>query len=136
MMMNSEFLLEQAAAMAQRIAESPPRPIRSPHANAGQLVAARPGAQQPAGEQQTGEQQTGEEAASPSAAAALAPQVAAAWQLAFSRPIEAEEMRLSLEYLAAQWEHLPSDGKVAPERQAMTNYCQTLLSSNEFLYSP
>lgn len=129
MMMNSKFLLEQAAAMAQRVAEAPPGPIQLPQATGEQLVAARPASAPPAPKETDAVQTDAQRAA-----AALAPQVAAAWQLAFSRPIEAEELRLSLEYLAGQWEHLPSDGKVSPQRQAMTNYCQTLLSSNEFLY--
>lgn len=124
MMMNSQFLLDRAALMARRVAESSIDFI-------------------PAERQQELADMAAQWEPDPAAASArattegrpLAVQVAAAWRLTFSRPIEVDELRLSLEYLARQLQQLRSDAHETPARQAMTNYCQTLLSSNEFLYS-
>ncbi len=67
----------------------------------------------------------------------LAQQVAYAWQLAYARKATLAEMQLSLGFLKQQIAHLkqqPDAKKPEPEQQAMTNFCQSLLSSNEFLY--
>jgi hypothetical protein len=78
-------------------------------------------------------------------------QVARAWQLAFSRSPTEQESADAIEFLSRQVEHLKSvpekkeekakkDDKAkpvvkpAPELQALTDLCQTLLSANEFLY--
>jgi predicted ATPase len=85
-------------------------------------------------------------------------QVTRAWQLAFSREPARQEMADALEFLSRQVEELKmisekadaekkeaqskKDEKSkpvvkaapAPELQALTNLCQALLSSNEFLY--
>ncbi|MCA9124688.1 MAG: PSD1 domain-containing protein [Planctomycetaceae bacterium] len=65
-------------------------------------------------------------------------QVARAWQLAYCRPASPEELSSSLEFLAAQIDYLSVHGaeeaKADPTLHAMTNLCQVLLSSNEFLY--
>tara|TARA_B100000809_G_scaffold226304_1_gene237846 strand:+ start:120 stop:593 length:474 start_codon:yes stop_codon:yes gene_type:complete len=58
-----------------------------------------------------------------------------AWQLAYGRTPSREEMELSAEHIQAQIELLLDQGHENPVRQAITNYCQVLLSSNEFLYA-
>jgi hypothetical protein len=108
MLMNSEFLLDQAARFAARL-----------EADAGPERAA---------------------------------QIRRAWQLAFQRPPTAAEQAEALSFLERQFAHLaslsapPTDEKAKkddkakaepkppPERQALTNLCQALLSANEFLY--
>jgi len=79
-----------------------------------------------------------------------------AWQLAFSRPPTDRELDFALEFLARQVEHLKAaepalneDDKddeketkeegqevkrLDPELQALTNLCQALMASNEFLH--
>ncbi len=108
MLMNSQFLLDQAARFAARL----------------------------------------ETDAGPDRAA----QVRRAWQLAFQRPPTAAEQTEALAFVERQVAHLaslpppPADDKAkkdekakaepkpTPERQALTNLCQALLSANEFLY--
>ena len=67
----------------------------------------------------------------------LAGQVILAWKLAYCRQPSNEELRLAMEFLAEQINTLQSvtlpSGRT-PELQAVTNLCQSLLSSNEFLY--
>ncbi len=75
----------------------------------------------------------------PSTDVSLVPaQIAHAWQLAYCRPASEGELTASLEFLAAQIDYLKKSGseesKKAPLLQALTNLCQVLLSSNEFLY--
>jgi hypothetical protein len=66
-------------------------------------------------------------------------QVVRAWQLAYCREPSDEELALALQFLSRQIIFLKSspqsisDGRTAYS-QAMTNLCQALLSSNEFLY--
>ena len=69
----------------------------------------------------------------------LVGQVVHAWQLAYSRKPEPEElvgamafMADQIGYLQAHREQLPAD--VSETRQALTDLCQALLTSNEFLY--
>jgi mono/diheme cytochrome c family protein len=71
--------------------------------------------------------------------AGLPAQAARAWQLAYCRNPNLDEMILSVAFLAKQLDHfakhntqLPKDTTAA--RQALTNFCQALLTSNEFLY--
>jgi hypothetical protein len=108
MLMNSQFLLDQAARFAARL----------------------------------------ETDAGPDRAA----QIRRAWQLAFQRPPTAAEQTEALAFVERQLSHLASlpapavdekakkddkskaDPKLTPERQALTNLCQALLSANEFLY--
>jgi PAS domain-containing protein len=70
--------------------------------------------------------------------AELMGQVIRAWKLALSRPPSSDELALAAEFLAKQIELLKrapaSLPARTPERQAMTNLCQALLSCNEFLY--
>ena len=72
-------------------------------------------------------------------------QVVHAWSLALSRSPTATELAESLAFLVQQVDYLKgieekkdAKGKViprtAPELQALTNFCQSLLSANEFLY--
>jgi hypothetical protein len=58
---------------------------------------------------------------------------AAAWQLAYLRSPTAEELRLAARFLETQTAELKGKAK-DPELAALTNLCQQLLASNEFLY--
>ncbi|MCA9026814.1 MAG: PSD1 domain-containing protein [Planctomycetaceae bacterium] len=69
----------------------------------------------------------------------LAQQASRAWKLAYFRPPTHEELEVAVQFLADQLNtievhqtSLPEG--VTPSRQAMTNLCQALLTSNEFLY--
>ena len=110
MMMNSQFILDQAARFAQRL-------------------------QQEAGDRRVS-------------------QITRAWQLAFSRDPTVLELADALEFMSRQIDHLKNAVEVevvetkdlkknektktvvnpAPELQALTDLCQTLLTANEFLY--
>ncbi|MBI82602.1 MAG: hypothetical protein CMJ81_05345 [Planctomycetaceae bacterium] len=61
-----------------------------------------------------------------------------AWQLAYGRPASEDELSGSLEFLASQVEHVRQHGPATVQNnqlvQAVTNLCQVLLTSNEFLY--
>ena len=46
-----------------------------------------------------------------------------------------EELGLAADYLKEQLSLLAGQQNTNPVRQAMTNFCQALISSNEFLYS-
>ncbi|QDU36297.1 Planctomycete cytochrome C [Maioricimonas rarisocia] len=66
-------------------------------------------------------------------------QVVRAWELAFCRQPNADELSLAMQFLARQLDVLRRDSAMVPsgrtpERQALTNLCHALLSSNEFLY--
>ncbi|MBI1348985.1 DUF1553 domain-containing protein [bacterium] len=65
----------------------------------------------------------------------LAGQIVRAWQLAYSREPSNDELKLALNFVAVQMPTLvkPPENRSA-SRQALTNLCQALLSSNEFLY--
>jgi hypothetical protein len=64
-----------------------------------------------------------------------AAQVQFAWQFAYLRPPESHELQAACAFLARQVEQIRSGGQAEDaERQALTNLCQSLLSSNEFLY--
>jgi hypothetical protein len=64
----------------------------------------------------------------------LASQVAYAWQLAFGRPITAEEFSLVGPFLAQRIDDLAHTFHADPARGAMADLSQQLLSANEFLY--
>jgi hypothetical protein len=69
------------------------------------------------------------------AAATLAEQTAFAWQAAYQRLPQADELEAACEFLHAQQQTLASHSDVPDsELAALTNLCQQLLSSNEFLY--
>jgi hypothetical protein len=61
-------------------------------------------------------------------------QVVQAWQLAYCRPPTDEELVSALEFLAEQVAYLHGRQQKDIPSQALTNLCQVLLSSNEFLY--
>ena len=66
------------------------------------------------------------------------------WQLAFCRPPNAEEIEQATAFIAQQAEHLKDspeaqqlaagDKSKTPELLALASFCQTLFSSNRFLY--
>ena len=64
----------------------------------------------------------------------LASQVAYAWQLAFGRPITAEEFSAVGPFLAQRIDDLGHNFHADPARGAMADLSQQLLSANEFLY--
>lgn len=67
----------------------------------------------------------------------VAEQIQTAWRLAFCRPARDEELAAAVAFLDKQTAYLkanPLADKVDPSLHAMTNLCQALLSSNEFLY--
>ena len=97
MLMNGDFALQQAVALAQRVERE-----LQPNGTAGD-------------------------------------QIQRAWELALCREPTAKEAHLATQFLAKQVnyldehpEQLPKD--VTAAAQALTNLCQTLMSSNEFLY--
>jgi hypothetical protein len=62
-------------------------------------------------------------------------QIAYAWQLAYERPATSDELTLACEFMAEQIAYLRASGdKSDHELTALTNICQQLFSSNEFLY--
>ncbi|HEX5443386.1 MAG TPA: DUF1549 and DUF1553 domain-containing protein, partial [Pirellulales bacterium] len=65
----------------------------------------------------------------------LPQQIAYAWQIAYQREATLEELESACQFVAGQLAALPAgDGKTDRELVALTNLCQQLLSSNEFLY--
>jgi hypothetical protein len=70
----------------------------------------------------------------PSSEPPIARQVARAWRLAYGRGAMSEELSLAMSYLGDQVDALSAAGNAEPVRQAITNLCQVLLGSNEFLY--
>lgn len=66
-------------------------------------------------------------------------QVTHAWQLAYCRPPETDELVAAMSFLAGQMEYLQAHREQIPAglsgtQQAMVDLCQVLLTSNEFLY--
>ena len=81
----------------------------------------------------------------PESTDAIPGQIVRAWELAYCRKPTGEELTLAVEFISRQIETMNestsvvSQARVIPDgrtivRQAMTNLCQTLLTSNEFLY--
>lgn len=66
--------------------------------------------------------------------AALPQQIAQAWQLAYQRPATRAELELACRFVQQQIQQLRASGHADAELAALTNLCQQLLSSNEFLY--
>ena len=56
-----------------------------------------------------------------------------AWNLAYLRQPNIDELRLASSFLKKQTDSLRGTAK-DPELAALTNLCQQLLASNEFLY--
>lgn len=61
-------------------------------------------------------------------------QIERAWQLAYQRAAAPEELGLAGRFVERQSKQLQSLGRPEPELAALTNLCQQLLASNEFLY--
>jgi len=66
-------------------------------------------------------------------------QIKRAWQLALCRPPTSDELQIAQNFLQKQIAYLSEQTdqlleNVSAEQQAMTNLCQALMSSNEFLY--
>ena len=67
-------------------------------------------------------------------------QIEWAWERAYSRPPSEAEITASIEFMSRQTQLLaarpPVEGQppIDPALQSLTNFCQVLLSSNEFLY--
>lgn len=69
----------------------------------------------------------------------IAGQIVRAWQLALCRPPSNDELKLAAGFVTEQMGTLQRNPSILPKdrtpaSQAMTSLCQTLLSSNEFLY--
>jgi hypothetical protein len=113
MLMNGDFILKHAQQFAQRLRTETPADYARDLAGALAAKYPRPSAPGPS----------------------LAQQVAYAWQIAYQRPASPEEVDLACQFVVRQTARLraaaaPGD----PELAALTNLCQQLLSSNEFLY--
>ncbi|MFN0199400.1 MAG: PSD1 and planctomycete cytochrome C domain-containing protein [Planctomycetaceae bacterium] len=69
----------------------------------------------------------------------LIQQIAYAWDVTLGRPITADELQTVVGFAADQLEYLATLPTPAPrseqERQVLTNICQTLMNTNEFLYN-
>jgi hypothetical protein len=93
MLMNSEFVLNHAQALARRLrSEAPAQPD-------------------------------------------LSRTIAHAWQLAYNRPISDEERDWARAFVAQQLDVLAKTNASGDrELMALTNLCQQLLTSNEFIY--
>ena len=62
-------------------------------------------------------------------------QIATAWQITYGRPVTHPELTAVLNFLNQQLPMLPTTASMPdPELQALTDLCQAMLSSNEFLY--
>jgi hypothetical protein len=105
MLMNGDFVLKQAEAFASRV-----------------IKEARPAASA----------QTAEPNLSPEASCEQ--QLDYAWKLAYQRPITAEELSFSSQFLKQRIEALHARNQENPEQAALTSLFQQLLASNEFLY--
>lgn len=57
-----------------------------------------------------------------------------AWQIAYQRPPAEDELNLATEFLNRQEAMLQASGHAEPELAALTNLCQQLFASHEFLY--
>jgi len=105
MLMNSEFVLKQADAFAERVIKEAPSAVAEP----------------------TSDQDV-------SQAAVWEPRLKYAWKLAYQRAVTAEELSLSLQFVREQVELMRKKKQKDPERAALADLCQQLLASNEFLH--
>src|SRR5690606_16734410 len=69
----------------------------------------------------------------------LAGQITRAWQLALCREPDPDELVMAMSFLADQIEYLQTHRDRIPSgltesQQALTDLCQVLITSNEFLY--
>lgn len=105
MLMNGDFVLKEAEAFAQRVLKETP------------LVRPQPATPNAS-----------------SSAKAWEQQLSHTWQLAFQRPITAQETALTSRFLQQQVAYLRANKHKDPEQAALVNLCQQLLCANEFLY--
>lgn len=129
MLMNSGFVLDMAAAFADRVARE------AAATDAGRFRDTLASAVLP-DETNDSEQQFPGPEVSPDV---IADRIVRAWQLAFCRDPSVEEMQLATAFVTKQFEAMRSHPEVVPEgrtmaHQSLTNLCQSLLGSNEFLY--
>ena len=57
-----------------------------------------------------------------------------AWQISCGRSPEPEELRRAVEFLTRQETLYRRSGRQDSQQAALTDFCQMLLSLNEFLY--
>ena len=112
MLMNSNFILRQAAHFARRLRTETPRAFADD-------VGAR--LKLPVSADSRGP-------------ALLLRQAAYGWLLAYQRPATVAELELAWRFLNRQRAQLHGAGNPDPDLAVLTNLCQQLLSSNEFLY--
>jgi hypothetical protein len=104
MLMNSDFILKQAGYFAARVRKETPADFE--HARLANLNTKNP---------------------------RLAQYAAFAWREAYQRAATVAEIEIASRFLVAQMEQLRAN--IADfELAALTNLCQQLLSSNEFLH--
>jgi hypothetical protein len=105
MLMNSDFILQQASHFARRLREKlPVERLNSVPGFRGLPLDV------------------------------LSQRVARAWELAYQRAATPEEMDLACRFVRQQTRQLRSAKVADPELSALTNLCQQLLAANEFLY--
>jgi hypothetical protein len=105
MLMNSDFILQQADHFARRLREKlPVERLTTLPGFRGLPLDVLPG------------------------------RVARAWELAYQRPASPAEVDLACRFVRKQTRQLRSAKVADPELAALTNLCQQLLAANEFLY--
>jgi hypothetical protein len=105
MLMNSDFILQQANHFARRLREQLLVETRTAHPGFRSL-----------------------------APDVLPERVARAWELAYQRPASPQEIDLACRFVRTQTQQLRSAKVADPDLGALTNLCQQLLAANEFLY--
>jgi hypothetical protein len=113
MLLNSDFILKQSEKMSQRlISEAASTPTAY-----GQLDI------------------DGSAAKLPDGGKNLLIQAIGAWPIAYQRNITPEELSLLTEYLRVQWQNYVTTGNTENvQTKLLTNLCQSILSSHEFIY--
>lgn len=113
MLLNSDFILKQSEKMSQRLISEA---ASTPTAN-GQLDI------------------DGSAAKLPDGGKNLLIQAIGAWPIAYQRNITPEELSLLTEYLRVQWQNYVTTGNTENvQTKLLTNLCQSILSSHEFIY--
>jgi hypothetical protein len=131
MLMNSGFILDQSKAFAARIAAETPPDLSLPESSASSAFGST--------------WWSAPDDPNVSGRVALARMIAYAWTLAYQRPITADELDAALGFVVEQIGEIKNETgnkkteaevKAEAERRssALTNLCQQILSSNEFLY--
>jgi mono/diheme cytochrome c family protein len=106
-LMNGDFILKHAGVFAQRVKRETPPDFAQETIASFVSQAGRP----------------------------LLQQIAFAWTIAYQRPITPEELSLACRFASSQLAYLRSHRISGNHEQiVLTNLCQQLLSSNEFLY--